>query len=40
MSSVTGVLEFPKHFRNIFVKEQSNFHAVSTLEEMDGLLKT
>ena len=32
-------LEFHKEFWN-YVKEQSNFHVVAILEEMDGLLKT
>ena len=32
-------LEFPKIFWNTYVKEQSNFHAVGTLEETDALLK-
>ena len=32
-------LEFPKDFQNSYVKEQSYFHVVDTLEETDGLLK-
>ena len=32
-------LEFLKNFQNIDVKEQSNFHAVGTLDEIDWLLK-
>ena len=32
-------LEFLENFQNSFVKEQSHFHAVGALKEMDGLLK-
>ena len=32
-------LEFPEKFQNSYVKEQSYFYAVDTLEETDGLLK-
>ena len=32
-------LEFPANFQNSYVKEQSYFHVVGTLEETDGLLK-
>ena len=33
------LLEFPENFQNSYVKEQLYFHAVGTLEKMDGLLK-
>ena len=32
-------LKFPKNFQNSYVKKQSNFHAVGTLKETNGLLK-
>ena len=31
-------LKFPKNFQNSYVKMQSNFHAVGTLKETNGLL--
>ena len=40
MSSVTDVFsEFLEDFQNSYVKQQSCFHAVGALKEMDGLLK-
>ena len=32
-------LEFLENFQNRYVKEQSHFHAVRALKEMDALLK-
>ena len=32
-------LEFLENFQNTYVKEQSYFHVVGALEEMDRLLK-
>ena len=34
-----SIWNFLKNFQNSFVKEQSNFHAVGTFEETDGLLR-
>ena len=40
MSSFMDVfLEFLEHFQNSYIKEQSYFHAVGTLNKMDGLFR-